>query len=619
VVASQHTAGVKAVKRDTLRKEKEGKTTAIELRMRVLIRTRKLKLGGGPQLEVWSTKGIVCQVKTDDNSGALRAKVRWLTHGHGEAALPGTVSRWLLASRDLRADESLTAVAHVDTIDDAMARRDRQQRGLGSVETGLRIAIPKTAFFAGKPAQDDYFGRSHEGPTVWGRVGQRSDDGRCWSIFTNFGCVDIPVSKVTQLAEASARGETLVTEDDQARNAKSRLRQKRKKCSEQFQFFAKKKKNATKRAASSCSSSFAVRELEGIQLWPWEHNSCHLDTFLASIVSIQSRTRRLEIDMPSTNILNDSDASLDLARGYYATAKSALDDYELADDGRAHALVDSILDIDRNHFREQLKSNPDGVPIETPDGSGDWRDHHLLLSRPATKTSTSQETKEAFGADFMLRLTTHTWCVRRRVPADSPLLQYLPQRIDRTKFGIGNPACKSREVTRYTVHTTKVIMLDGHKFDPPLPLPGVPEDSMEEFIAPKIRNLWELPSTKLATTEEALRQTLFGGTYTGACQTPDSTSQDAQQCAGATIVMPDLNSRYLDPILFRPVGIFFHSTFVLIIRLSIILSSIIFFPTSRNLFSSLPHFYYCIFYHMFPTSRNLFSVPRISFFRLVGM
>jgi hypothetical protein len=560
VAATQRKQGENAVARDLLRREKQGRTTAVQLQMRVLVRTRKLKMGGGPQVDVWSTKGIVTQLRNDTKSKVLRAKVRWLTHGHGEAAVPGTTSRWLLASRDLREDESLTAVAHVESIGDALARRDDQARGVGSIDTGLRIAIPKNEFFNSKRAQSDYFGKVHEAATVWGRVGRRSSDGRNWSVFTDFGCLDLSVGKVRQLAEATMRGEHNNTNHDEdmdmnhdedmemsvhaAANANTRrMRKKRKRCSKQFQFFAKSKKPAIAKSKKPAivNPSAAAANGVGIQLWPWDANSCHLDTFLACIVSVLSRSRTLGTQLPSTEIAEDDDPSVQLARGYFETAQAAIHDYEQADYGRSHHLVRSILNIDRDHFREKLKTEE--AQIECPSGRGDWREHHVLLSRPATKASVTPATNEAFSTDFALQMTSNTWCIRRRVPSDSPLLLDLPPNIDKTKFGVGNPACRSRTPTSTPIKTTNVIMLDGHRFNPPLPLPGTPEYTVKEFIAPQIRNLLALPSTRLDTTENALRQSIFGGSYAGACQTPDSTSEDAQQCAGATFVLPDIESR----------------------------------------------------------------------------
>jgi hypothetical protein len=116
--------------------------------MRVLVRNRKRKLGGGPPVDQWRCKAVVMHMRNTD-AGTEQAKVRWLTHGPGLRDDPGKMSRWLGVDTDLRRDESLTAIAHVEGIQTIMARQ--QERAGDSHAEVHQVSCSRALFFCVSP------------------------------------------------------------------------------------------------------------------------------------------------------------------------------------------------------------------------------------------------------------------------------------------------------------------------------------------------------------------------------------------------------------------------------------------------------------------------------------
>jgi hypothetical protein len=546
--------GDKAIKRDLARSAKRGRMERMELNMRVLVRNRKRKIGGGPPVDQWSCRAVIKHLKTTEE-GVERAIVRWLTHGPRVADVSGTQSRWLLVTRDIRRDKSKSAMAHVEQLSSLMTRRLAGKGEVEVIEVGTLLDIPKREWFVSAKDQQSFFGNKDIHDKIRGVVGGRTDCGRYWEVFTDSGGLELTDNKVIAYAvEGFGKGrmkeEMGMDNDDDPASTPTQLTntRTRRKSKEPTSNPGRKSKRRKVRGKNEWR--------HGLQLWPWRENSCHLDTFLACLTSILSFTNTRGIHLLSLNPTLVQTEDVAIATAYWEAAKEVLTDFEGCDYGRKVDDQVHIVDLTRDNLRERLttpKMSKSGKEIllflEDNQGMGELRDHIALLAKCTRTTSSTTPTGRAFRRDFALEQVVEKWCVRRHVPPGSSLIpDGLPAGTDLRQVRIGNPACRSRIPSFHLVQHSRAVPLDGYRHHPPLPHPDTPDTAREEYVAPETfaMNGGTDPSTfhRYDLASQALRASLYGTSFAGSCDTVDATDPGKQRCQGAVFVRPAMQQRY---------------------------------------------------------------------------
>jgi hypothetical protein len=583
VERAQRAQGDAAINRDVERHAKLGKNAAeLQLNTRVLVRCRKLKVGGGPPVNAWSCRAVVCAQKFKEATRQQYVKVRWLTHGPGREDVPGQTSRWLPANTDIRPDLSKTAIAHVEGIQSIMDRR--QEAGKGTDLAGLTVEIPKSIFFSSKRDQVCFFGADHASERLQGVVGHRAADGSQWEVFTDFGSVELTDKKLRGLLNDNGASEDESSDMDEREAERMPANLARRST----------RSSLAKRAKRDGGISAVDRS--GITLWPIDQCSCHLDTFLADLTSILSFTRQRKITIrclePDVPYSEDEDATY----LYYMEANAALVDYEKCRYGRSpdREKMLCVLDARRDQLRLKLtETNAEQKfphVMEDENGQADIRDHIAALTKVArTGEGGKGSAGNAYRTDYSTGVEAWTFCMRRQ---------------SGTRL-VGKTSCEARKPVRRCVKVSSVLTLDGWANDPIWRAPLLHGLSTHEVVSHDMDNLGKPLNKdrkrKLTTTAEALQDTVYGGAYLGWCE-----------CGGTIISKPELLCPYVPNS--RPRSFSFPG------RSGFFIFPTSCFPAGRVLSSSLHFDSYSSISHAFPSfpGRSGFFIYTTFFSPFVG-
>jgi hypothetical protein len=349
----------KMIRLDKDKKRKRGRAYPIKVGDRVRVRAAKKKAGGGKAF--YKCKAIVTD--TTEINGLAKAKVRFVTNGPGKTEEAGDVStRWLDSVDELQLDKSASGVTTLFS-ESANTYTCTEDEPANEEPYDWELDVPMSRWTLKGKNKFDFFakdrrGRTHDVPqfdptqdTVGGLVTQKV--GRRWRVETSYGQFIATLPQVQRW-----RRKTKIVSPDRP----------------------------------------------GFILWGWDHNSCHIDTFLAQLGCVTSFGRKA--DSP----LDVEEVGDDVTRAYITCAMAPLLEGATAKrNADERDVLRNMLTRD-DHVTENRRSHTAGV------------DQHISAFNGADRKQLRHTSARAYDADFAITANASVRCHRRFLERGSSLL-----------------------------------------------------------------------------------------------------------------------------------------------------------------------------------------------------